>query len=393
MTDRRRVVVLAHATDRTGPPMYLLDLLRHLDRSSLDVTVVALRGGELLAPLAEVADVEIVGEPVDPTVASPYRRAEEPARIAARRAQLARLHDVDLVVVNTAWSIHALPWLPTSAAPVLAIVHELQAGVADLLGPDQLRSLLAADRFVAGTEPVVAMLRDLGVAPEQIELVPYGLPIGAPPTRGPRSALVAGPDDLVVVAAAVPDRRKAPDLFVHLAAAVRRRRPELPWAFRWIGAQADDARLAEARRDAGLLDVEDLVRFLPPTRELRATLAAADAFVLTSREDAFPLAALEAALAGLPIACFDQGGMAGLADAGAGGVVPFPQVEALADLLVSWGDDPDLRRALGARGAELARTNHDVADHARRIGEIIDALAPPAPDLAPSRGGEGRSDP
>ena len=367
------VVVLGHAADRTGPPMYLLQLLRDLDRSGLRITIVLLRGGELLADLQELAEVRVVGEPVDSAAALPGRLAEEPARLRARRAQLADLRDVDLAIVNTAWSIHALPWLPVPPARLVSVVHELGAGVADLLDRPALDALLASDRFVAGCGAVAGMLADdLGVPAERIDLIPYGVAQdGSDPVPVDRTQLDADDDAFLVLAAAVPDRRKAPDLFVHLAATARRRHPDVPWAFRWIGATEEDPRLADARTDRALLDAGDLVRFVPPTPALRTALAAGDAFVLTSRQDAFPLAAVEAALAGLPLLCFASGGIGALVEPDGGRLVPFPDLESMVDALVAWHDDPSGRTAAGGAARERARRHHDAADHARAFDRAV----------------------
>jgi glycosyltransferase involved in cell wall biosynthesis len=367
------VVILGHAADRTGPPVYLLQLLRALDRTGLRITIVLLRGGELLGELQELAEVRVVGEPVDEATARPGRLAEEPARVQARRAQLADLRAVDLVVVNTAWSIHALPWLPTPPARVVSIVHELRAGVADLLGPDPLQRLLRSDGFVAGCSTVAHMLTDdLGVPPDRVTTIPYGVELGAPgPPTADRTHLQADEGDVVVVAAAVPDRRKGPDLFVHLAATARRLRPDIAWSFRWIGATENDPRLADAVADRDLLDAASLVRFVPPTPSLRSVLGAADAFVLPSREDAFPLAAVEAALAGLPLLCFASGGIGDLVEPDGGALVPYPDLDAMARVLIRWHDHPDERIAAGIAVADRARRNHDAVDHARAFDAAV----------------------
>jgi glycosyltransferase involved in cell wall biosynthesis len=371
----RQIVVLGHAADRTGPPIYLLQLLRALDLPRGQVTVVLLRGGELLSDLQELAEVRVVGEPVEPARADAARLAEEPARLVARRAQLADLVDVPLVLVNTAWSIHALAWMPPPKV-VVTIVHELEAGVADLLGPNELDALLSSDRFVAGCRAVVRMLVDgLEVDRDRIDLIPYGVETGPDAVPVPRSELEAESDQFLVVAAAVPDRRKGPDLFVHLAAAAHRRRPDVRWAFRWIGAHEDDPRLAHAIEDRALLGAGELVRFLPPTATLRAWLACADAYVLPSRQDAFPLAAVEAALAGLPLLCFASGGIGDLVADDAGALVPYPDLDAMVGHLERWHDRPAERSAAGAAGRRRALANHDVATHARRFrAEVIDRV-------------------
>ncbi len=385
------VVILGHAADRTGPPIYLLQLLRALDRRGLRITLVLLRGGELLPELRELAEVRVVGEPIDASVASPGQIAEEPARLVARRAQLADLVDLSLVVVNTAWSIHALPWLPPGCHPVVSVVHELRAGVADLLDPEPLARLLGSDRFVAGCRAVLAMLTDEHeVPPDRIDLLPYGVEIGtAEVVAAHRGVLGADPSSYLVVAAAVADRRKSPDLFVHLAATARRRRPDIPWAFRWIGADWDDARLADAHADRALLDATQLVRFVPPTTQLREWLAAAHVFVLPSREDAFPLAAVEAALAGVPILCFRSGGIGDLVHDDAGAMVAYPDLEAMATWLIDWHDQPERRAAAGAAARARAVEHHDVRRHADAFAErvIRRFCEAGAPDPAAPRGG------
>lgn len=367
------VVILGHAADRTGPPIYLLQLLRAMDRRGLRLTVVLLRGGELLDELRELAEVRVVGEPVDPAIASPGRIAEEPARLHARRSQLADLRDLSLVIVNTAWSIHALPWLPPGSHPVVSVVHELGAGVADLLEPEPLALLLDSDRFVAGCRAVVAMLTDVHHVPaDRIDLLPYGVEIGSTEVvAAHRGVLGADPSSFLVVAAAVADRRKSPDLFVHLAATARRRRPDIPWAFRWIGANWGDERLADAHADRELLDATQLVRFVPPTTLLREWLAAGDVFVLPSREDAFPLAAVEAALAGVPILCFRSGGIGDLVRDDAGAMVTYPDLEAMASWLIDWHDDAARRVAAGDAARARALEHHDVRRHAEAFDRLV----------------------
>lgn len=394
-----RVVILGHAADRTGPPMYLLQLLRALDLEGLRVTVVLLRGGELLAELQALVEVRVVGEPVDPEVARPARLAEEPARVRARRAQLADLDDIDLVIVNTAWSTHALAWLPRPPRHRVTVVHELAAGVADLLDPSTLDVLLRSDRFVVGCHAVEAMLvDDLDVARERITLIPYGVTVGSPVSAIDRRRLEAQPGDFLVVAAAVPDRRKGPDLFVHLAATARRRRPDIAWAFRWIGADPSDGRLVDAIDDRDLLDARELVRFLPPTSDLRSWLASADAFVLPSRQDAFPLVVVEAALAELPLVCFASGGIGDLVEPDGGAMVRFPDLDAMVDHLERWHDDPASRAQAGKAAGDRARRNHDVVDHARAFdGAILRGTRPEqepaAPVTAPTSRRGARSSP
>ncbi len=87
-------------------------------------------------------------------------------------------------------------------------------------------------------------------------------------------------------------------------------------------------------------------------------MQAADIFLLPSREDPFPLVALEAAECGLPIICFDKaGGMPEFVGHDAGCVVPFADVKSMAQQVIVLLKDESHRRKLGCHAREklLAR--------------------------------------
>ena len=91
------------------------------------------------------------------------------------------------------------------------------------------------------------------------------------------------------------------------------------------------------------------VRFVGPAPTPLPYMLAADVFLLSSREDPFPLVCLEAADCGLPVLCFaDAGGMPLFVQEDAGAVVPYLDVDEMANQLRSFLADE-------ARGAGLRR--------------------------------------
>lgn len=101
-------------------------------------------------------------------------------------------------------------------------------------------------------------------------------------------------------------------------------------------------------------------------------LAGLDVFVLPSLSEAMPLAALEAAAAGLPMVVTSGGGAKALIEAGAGGlVVPPGDDEALAEALRELLDlPPEARRALGEASHATALTHYDL-DATRRAYDRV----------------------
>src|SRR5262249_34948674 len=162
--------------------------------------------------------------------------------------------------------------------------------------------------------------------------------------------------------------RKGADLFIEVGVRLRRAHNG-GIQLLWIGEFPEDepdpqhgdwaAHLAKLRED----DAAN-VAFVGFREDARRCLRAADIFLLTSREDPFPLVALEAAAFGLPLVCFEgSGGMPAFVDRDAGVAVPFENAASMAAEVAALAADEPRRRALGARAREkvLSRCTTDVA--------------------------------
>lgn len=110
----------------------------------------------------------------------------------------------------------------------------------------------------------------------------------------------------------------------------------------------------ELKRLAGTLGIGDRCRF---TGEVRGEgkldmLAGADAFVLPSRSEGLPVAAIEAMAAGLPVILTPGCNLPEVAGAGAGLIVE-PAPERLARAIGDLFADPEAARAMGGNGRRL----------------------------------------
>ena len=124
---------------------------------------------------------------------------------------------------------------------------------------------------------------------------------------------------------------------------------DVPGTLVLVGAGSDEQRL---RGLAG-----DRVRFEGPKSrdELVRYYGEADVFVLPSRSEPWGMVLNEAAAAGLPLVATEAVGAARDLVDGNGFRVPADDVPALRDALLRLAEDPELRRAYGARSRELAR--------------------------------------
>jgi glycosyltransferase involved in cell wall biosynthesis len=126
------------------------------------------------------------------------------------------------------------------------------------------------------------------------------------------------------------------------------------------------------RHDIRRLGLADRVRFVDATSVPDRYFSIFDFFALTSREDPFPLVCLEASLWEVPIVSFDSGGARELiVDGDIGRVVPYGDLDAMADAIVELAGDERLRSDLG-RAAKEKVGRFDVSQVAPRILATID---------------------
>lgn len=344
-----RACFVSHAADRTGPPVFLLGLLRWLrSNTDVEVTTALQRGGPLRAEFAALGDViDLHGDaPTGPIVD-------------------ARAFDV--VVLNASWTVRSLPAF-TEPAAVVAFVHEMEDVLRFLLTDEDRDALLErTDAIVVGCRAAATNLVDRHhVDPDRILRVPYS---AAPaPLEGDRAAvrratrarLGLRPDADVLVSAGVHDWRKAPDLLLHVAWHLQRAGRTCDVL--WVGDDTERPAWCDWDEEAARLGLAGVARRVPSTPGLTSVLAAGDVFVLSSREDTFPLVCLEAAAIGLPTVCFDDTGTVELVEprdgVAAGAAVPYPDLAAMAGAVHHLLEDQSARHEAGAEARRRFEAEH-----------------------------------
>ncbi|MCB1015623.1 MAG: glycosyltransferase family 4 protein, partial [Acidimicrobiales bacterium] len=291
------------------------------------------------------------------------------ARAALARRALAHLRDVPVVYCNSVISLRMVHLLGEKPPVVVSHVHELM-GALEMPNSDSDRERLRTlpDEIVVASDLVGDYLVDRhGIDRARLsrhyEFIEVDAFLDAvPPTSGDLRAELGIPADAAVVGAmGVTEARKGPDLFLSLASAFRRRDLGRPVHFVWVGARPDTEETRWIEHDVDKAGLDDVVHVLPPQAVPAPWFQLFDVFALTSREDPFPLVCLESSLLGTPIVCFDNTGMAEFAGAGeCGFVVPYRDVEAMADQVEALLRDDGLRSAVGERAAQRVRDRHDV---------------------------------
>ncbi|MEL7208901.1 MAG: glycosyltransferase, partial [Actinomycetota bacterium] len=252
---RPRVLFVGHSADRTGPPIGLLHFLRWVrDHAEVDPQILLLQGGDLLDDYREIGPVTILDE-WNPSAFfgllesavdwGPMKRWRRPVHRAGMRWRLRGIGDVDLVYVNTAWTLRALQYLP-EGVPVLSAVHELEVGL-DYHLPARVHDLLVSrpSHVMAVSEAVASnLVRRHGIARDDIS-VHYEMidarQVGPEARTQRRAELGLDPGSVLVGASGLAHWRKAPDLFVRLARLISERAGGADVRYAWVGGDHDSA--------------------------------------------------------------------------------------------------------------------------------------------------------
>ncbi len=225
------------------------------------------------------------------------------------------------------------------------------------------RAIAPVDRLIAVSEGVRVTHERIGVPPERLVAVPNGI---VPRDPGPgrqaaRAALGLEPDHLVVMNVGRFMVQKGQCYLVAAMPTLVARFPRLAVVIVGGGYLADDL-----ARQAASLGVAEFLHLPGHRTDARMLLDAADVFVLPSRQEGMPLAALEAMDAGLPVVATDVIGTAEVVTHGVTGtLVPPEDPPALAEALAELLADPGLRR----RYARAGRRRYVERFTARRMAE------------------------
>lgn len=378
MPRQPRILAVGHDAFRAGAQIVFLHIVRWLrEHHDSDLSVALAGGGDLLGDYEAVAPTSVLVSRVPPTSSS---RAIGAIRRNRHRLQLREQRwapgSLDLVYANSLAVAEAAAEIADEAGcPAICHVHELEMSLRRTISPERFRALTPRfERFIAVSEAVRQNLVEAhGIDPSRIDLVHEGVPRPAA-DRGDSAlpaALRSVPDDAFVVGGCgTADWRKGIDAFV-LTARASERRSDAPMHFVWVGGET--GALDQYRQDVRQLGIDDVVHFVGAQADPGPFFDRFDAFFLSSREDPFPLVALEAAALGIPIVCFaDGGGMPEFVEDDAGHVVPYLDIDEASAAIGRLAASSEHRAALGRRAAEKFEERCSIDVIGPQVAAVID---------------------
>lgn len=142
---------------------------------------------------------------------------------------------------------------------------------------------------------------------------------------------------------------KGYDVFIQIARYVKKHHPNKDIRFTWVG-NLDKNHLIKINFDIDKAGLNEMVSFIGEKANAVDYYQNFDVFLLTSREESFSIASLEACMLGKPIICFDKAvGISELMQAENGFIVPYMDIEVAAEKIIYYYNYREIMESHGER--------------------------------------------
>lgn len=318
-SERKKILFITPLASRTGSEMMLFNVIHRLDRSKYEIALASYKEGELLQELP--SDVKVYRVPGEFSLRDriSYHLGRHP--IAAALKKIQKEFKADLWYLNTIVLPNAAETASALNVPFVVHFHEMPLSYI-YVNKTAFDTIIDKSHHIIGCSEATCLgirqagARNVSLIYEFIREIEE--PADKEEIQKIRASYGIAPDHFVWLMSGVPSERKGFDLFPDIAAELDDERVHLVWVG---GGAAEDGYLRWARNRIEHNTSRTRIHMAGKQKEKYAQyLHAADGFLLTSRQDPFPLVMLEAASLGKPIVSFPSGGVSELLVDGMGQV-------------------------------------------------------------------------
>lgn len=353
----KKIICVGHDAHRHGAQQLLLAIVKELkNRFHYDIKLILLEGGVLEKEYSQYADVSII-EDWDKEKLEEYLRG-------------LKGEGFDNAIFNTVITGRIAKLAHECKINFISLIHELPEIIKEKKAVNSYNSLAEyADKVVVASDYVrKENLKKFHIG-QSFEVLPQGIYQEIPKAsksdlnKQVRKNLGLPEGSQLLIGAGYADKRKGIDIFVETAISVCKGREDT--YFLWMGNYDEPflkkLKLREKISAAGLKNRIILKEY---TENLLEYIAAADLFLLTSREDPFPSVALESMRVGTAVIAFkNTGGFSELINNNIGRLVKKEDVKALEKVIVTLLSKPEALRKLGLNAQEEVGQKYEFKDY------------------------------
>lgn len=373
------ILFVGHESSRSGAPFTQLHLMRWIKKNtSHKMVLVLLKGGDLVPEFEELADVYLVN---NPKFAFHYRVWSKLNRMSGREHNntINKLitYAPDVIFASSLLAInYGVKLKEIIGVKLICNIHELDSPFFHAPKEPYADSMQKSDWLMMGSNAVKKFyLTNFPIDPDKVSVI-YDFTADEKPEPSaltdikkmyniPQTAKIVGGMGSL-------QWRKGPELFLYVARELLNQSPDT--YFFWVGGSKESPEYKFLARESELLGLENRVVLPGEQADIHSYYNAFDVFLLTSREDPFPLVCLESALAETPIICFkESGGMPEFVRDDAGFVVDYLSIDQMAQKALLLLNDDALREQMGAVARDRALNHHTISKLGPSILKLIEA--------------------
>lgn len=314
---KKKILFVSHESSLTGAPVMLLNLLSLLKETNLfDIRIILFRGGTLEKEFLKYGKVSVLKSK---DYAKQTLLLFKIANFFIFRFRLLLLKsetkDTEIIFNNTITNGKILKSLSGSDTKIASYIHELDSVIQKY--PKDAELTLRHSNLLICPSNVVAqnLISKYKIPQEKLAFLNYYFPenyvnIGGLAKETSRNSFAGNvqfsDDTFYVVAMAWATYRKGIDVFVDAARITKEQNKNVH--FVWIGDFLDDEMKIKIENEIAIHQLESCLTVTGAMPHSLENLLPFDLFILSSREDPYPLVVLEAALVKLPSVCFANTG-------------------------------------------------------------------------------------
>jgi glycosyltransferase involved in cell wall biosynthesis len=303
---KKRILFFTPFATRTGSEMMLLYIIQQIDRSLYDVGVVSFADGELLKEFPSDIPTYVVPRKYSISQKLMFHLGSNPTHNALRK--IAREFNADFWYLNTTMLPEVTLIAKELNVKTITHFHELPLTYAYLSSTDFENIITTSDLLIGCSQVTCDAIADAGG--KNIALLYEFIDtekISPDSTRtvALRKELHIQEDDYIWVLSGMSSERKGFDLLPDIANQLNDPRVHLIW----VGNIIDDGLVYYTQQRIANSNTATKVHLVGKQKEdYYNYLSLGNGFLLTSRQDPFPLVMIEAAYLGKPIVSFPSGG-------------------------------------------------------------------------------------
>jgi glycosyltransferase involved in cell wall biosynthesis len=317
-----------------------MEWLNEHHKEQYDVGILHLKGGELEERFNSVAThIHKVENKYSRSLI--FRAANKLSRGKLAQGEMKTINKISKLNYNIIYAntVVALPLAvqikkqSQNKVKLIAHVHEMQASLKYYI-PNHKPILKYIDKIIVGSLAVKkSILQTWGLNQNKIILVYEYSKINSNKLIQPKEN-----NEFIVGAAGNISWRKGHHIFIQVARYIKENYPNLKIKFIWVG-KVNKNELLIIKEELIKLGLEN-VKFIGQQSNFHDYFNKFDLFLMTSREDPFPLVCIDVGLLGKPIICFDKAtGTQEMLVNGGGKIVPYLNIERMAEEVINYYDD------------------------------------------------------